>query len=153
MIYVTAVVVWVGMLVAIATLGAARDMLLTAWLGELPAHQIGTVAACVVVLAFSYCFVRAFAPSRGEALAVGALWLGLALAFEFLFFHFGSGIPWSVLLADYHVSEGRLLILLWVTTLLGPYATLRFVNHRRGHLRRSGNVGRAVKGHRSGPRG
>jgi len=118
--------------VAIATLGAARDMLLAAWVGKLPAHQIGTVAASVVVLAFSYFFVRAFTLSRGEALAVGALWLGLALAFEFLFFHFVSGIPWSGLLADYNVFEGRLLILLWLTTLVGPYATLRFVNLRRG---------------------
>ena len=83
MIYGKAVLVWAVLLFAIALLGAARETLLAPWLGQLPAHQIGTGAACLVMLAVSYFFVRAFAPSRGQAVAVGALWLGLAVRLTF----------------------------------------------------------------------
>ena len=92
MIYGNAVLAWVVLLFAIALLGAARETFFAPWLDQLPAHQIGTGAACLVVLAASYFFVRALAPSRGQALTAGALWLwpGLALPFEFLFFHFDT---------------------------------------------------------------
>ena len=125
MIYIKACVVWIGLLLAIAALGAVREALLTPLFGEQAAHQIGTLAACAVVLAISYLFVSAFNPSSGEALGIGGLWLSFALAFELLFFHFIVGISWASLLADYNIFEGRLLVLLWLTTLLGPYAVVR----------------------------
>ena len=54
--------------------------------------------------------------SNGQALAVGLIWLGLTVAFEFLFMHHVRGMPWSRLLHDYNVLEGRVwvFVLLWV---------------------------------------
>jgi hypothetical protein len=51
--------------------------------------------------------------------------MALTLAFEFLFFHYVGGHAWSVLLANYDLSEGRLwpLILLWVG--FAPYLFYR----------------------------
>ncbi len=44
-------------------------------------------------------------------------WLGLTVAFEFLFGHYAMGHTWSRLLQDYKLLEGRVwvLLLIWVT--------------------------------------
>ena len=42
------------------------------------------------------------------------LWLGMTLAFEFLFGHYIAGKSWSLLLADYNLAAGRL----WVSEFL-----------------------------------
>jgi hypothetical protein len=41
--------------------------------------------------------------------------MALTVTFEFLFFHFFGGHPWSELLAHYNVANGRVwvLILAW----------------------------------------
>lgn len=88
------------LLAAIVGLGALRERYLTPALGDLLAHQVGTLWACAA------------------ALAVG---------FEIGFFHFVTGRPWSVLLADYNLLKGRLL--LWLSVLLGPYVVAR-LDHR-----------------------
>ena len=44
----------------------------------------------------------------GEALGIGALWLVLTLAFEFLVGHYLFHKPWAVLLEGYDVSRGRI---------------------------------------------
>ena len=56
-----------------------------------------------------------------QALAIGFLWLGLTVAFEFSFGHFVAGHSWSRLFQDYNLFAGRLwvLVLLWLT--LAPY--------------------------------
>ena len=59
-----------------------------------------------------------------QAVAVGALWVGLTLAFEFGVGHYGFGNPWAELLADYDLRRGRIWILVLLTTLLAPLLTL-----------------------------
>lgn len=51
---------------------------------------------------------------RRGALKVGALWLVLTLAFEFLAGHYLFQKPWAVLLQDYDLSWGRI----WVAVLI-----------------------------------
>ncbi|MDF1554425.1 MAG: hypothetical protein P1P84_15245 [Deferrisomatales bacterium] len=50
--------------------------------------------------------------------------MALALGFEFGFFRFVRGLPWDMLFRDYDVRGGRRLVLLWLTTLLAPPATV-----------------------------
>ena len=121
--YGKAVTTWFAMLAAIVALGGARQAWVEPALGELRAHQLGTLAACSVVLVLSALFVRLTRIGPGVALRVGAFWLLLCLAFEFGFFHYARGVSWEALWHDYDILGGRLLPLLWATVLLGPYAT------------------------------
>ena len=119
-----AVAVWFLILITVVLTGALRQALLEPRLGELRAHQIGTLLACAAVFLVIFLTLPWLRPTSLQALGIGALWLGMALAFEFGFFHFVAGRPWSELLADYDLGAGRLLILLWLTTLFGPVVAL-----------------------------
>jgi len=54
------------------------------------------------------------------------VWLLLTLAFEFGFGHYVFGKPWSVLLADYRLDQGRIWTLVPVITLLAPWLAGRW---------------------------
>lgn len=62
------------------------------------------------------------------AWAVGAGWVLLTVAFEFLAGHYLFGRPWAQLTADYDVLSGRIWPLVLVATLVAP----RFVAGQRG---------------------
>jgi hypothetical protein len=101
----------------------ARDLVPA--LGEAIAHQVATLWACAMVFAGGFLYVLWARPTRREALYTGALWLALAMVFELGFFGFVMGRPWDVLLADYNIFRGRLLVLLWLFLLLAPYVSAR----------------------------
>jgi hypothetical protein len=125
-----ALVIWFVQLVVVILLGALRQKLLEPIIGEHRAHQIGTIVACVIFLVLFCAVLPWLAPaSHLQALGVGLFWLLLALAFEFGFFHYVAGKPWSELLSDYNVAEGRLLVLLWIIVALGPLLCFG-VHHR-----------------------
>jgi hypothetical protein len=110
------------LLAAIATLaGIVRQLWLVPIIGELRGHQVGTVIVAVAFLAAIAVFVRRMRLSPGEALAVGAAWLLGAIAFEFGVGHYVDGLSWTRLLSDYDLTEGRLLLLLWVVVGAGPF--------------------------------
>lgn len=54
--------------------------------------------------------------SATQAIAIGTMWLTLTVAFEFLFGHYVMKNPWSRLLYDYNILEGRIwiLVLIWI---------------------------------------
>lgn len=114
--------VWLVLLAAAVTNGALREKFLTPRVGEPTAHIIGTLTGCALIFLITYAFVRHLGPgySPRAMLAMGAYWLALVLAFEFLFFHYVMGVPWAKLLADYNIAAGRVWILVLLTTLLSP---------------------------------
>ena len=63
--------------------------------------------------------------TAGQALAIGALWLVLTLAFEFMLGRFVSGLSWREMLAEYNLAAGRLwsLVPIWVAA--APYLFYR----------------------------
>ena len=65
--------------------------------------------------------------SNAQAFVIGAIWVALTIAFEFLFGHFVAKATWRKLAEDYNLLKGRVwvLILLWLLAL--PY----FVLHLR----------------------
>lgn len=116
-----AVVVWLALLVSIVALGGLRDALLVPRIGELRAHQLGTIAASGAAFALICVLLPWVGPATAaQALGLGVFWVVLAVAFEVGFFHFARKVPWSRLLADYNLAEGRLLMVLWLTVLLAP---------------------------------
>ncbi len=120
------VLAWVPMVpIAIAN-ALLRERVFAARLGELRAHQAST-ASCVLLFAvYIWVVTRICRPeSTGQAFATGLLWLGLTVAFEFLFGRYMMGHPWGRLFHDYNVLEGRVwvVVLAWIT--LAPYAFYR----------------------------
>jgi len=134
-LYGTAAVVWLIFAATATTAGIIRETWLVPRIGELRAHQVGTLVVCAMFLAIILAFVRRTRPSRQEALTVGMWWLLVAIAFEFGFGRYLDGLSWSRLFADYDVSRGRLLLLLWLTLGAGPALLTRALG-RRGSMAR-----------------
>jgi hypothetical protein len=124
-LYRAAATYWL-VLAGTATLaGIARETWLVPRLGELRAHQLGTVIVCASFLVVIATFVRHTRPTPRIALAIGTCWLVIAIVFEFGVGHLVDGLSWSRLLSDYDLSRGRLLLLVWLTVGLGPLVLTR----------------------------
>lgn len=116
-----ALAVWTLLLVLAVLNGGLRESWLVPTLGPLRAHQVSTLLLSAFILAAARATSGWLAvDSARAAIGVGALWLGLTLAFEFLAGHFVFHRPWPVLLADYDLSRGRIWILVLVVTFLAP---------------------------------
>lgn len=122
------VITWFGLLVLAFVNAALREGWLMPRLGEVASHAISSVTlAIAILLAGWYATGWVHPQSARQAWAVGATWLGLTLAFEFLAGHFLFGRSWATLLTDYNLLAGRLWILVLATTLATPL--LAFIWH------------------------
>ena len=121
-----AVVAWCGLLVLAFVNGAVREAALVPVLGDTVAHAVSSITLSAAILVLAWATIGWIAPaSAAAAWQVGALWLALTLAFEFLAGHYLFGNPWNRLLADYNVLRGRIWIVVLLTTLCAPPAELR----------------------------
>jgi hypothetical protein len=109
---------WFGLLIIAMINGALRDLAYKPFLGDLLSHQV-SVAIGITLFGFFIWYLSKRWPLSysSQAWTVGFIWLGMTIAFEFLFFHYVRGVLWSVLLHDYNIVEGRMwvLVLVWVT--------------------------------------
>lgn len=113
---------WVVMLLVSIANGVARDLTYGKHMSELAAHQLSTAISVLLLGAVIWLFVRRYPPpSAQHAIATGLAWAALTVIFEFVFFHFVGGHPWSELFANYNIFEGRVwvVVLLWVA--VAPY--------------------------------
>ena len=111
------VLAWFPMVVIAIFNGILREKTYGKSLGEARAHQFSTVTGILLLGSYIWWLTRLLGfESLTQAAIVGCIWLGLTVAFEFLFGHFVAGHAWSDLLADYNLLAGRLwpLVLLWV---------------------------------------
>lgn len=115
--------VWLLLLVLAFASAALREGLLAPRIGAEAAHFVGTIIAASVFLAAIALTLRWIVPTLapGALLRLGLGWTVMTVAFEFGFGHFVMGHSWSKLLRDYNVFEGRIWILVLLTTLLGPW--------------------------------
>ena len=128
MLFVKACGVWLILLVAAFINGAIRETFIVPRVGEQIGHVIGVVVFSGAIVGITSVFVKALGPLPSRTLLeIGLLWLVLSLLFEFGFFHFVIHEPWSKLLADYNIFRGRLLIVVWLTTLCSPLVCGRLV--------------------------
>ena len=116
-------------MVAIAVAnGAVRDLWYSKSISELRAHQVSTVSAIVLLAAYIWMVMRIWpVATREQALVVGAMWLVMTLAFEFLFGHFVARQAWRRLLHDYNLFAGRLWILVPAWVAVAPYLYFRLL--------------------------
>lgn len=120
--WTSALVVWLIMAAAMVAHGALRERLLTPRAGELTAHQISCFTGCLVIIGVTYAALPWLdvAGALRRQLWTGTMWVGLTLAFEFLFGHWVAGHSWSRLLGDYNVRRGRLWVVVLACTFLAP---------------------------------
>jgi hypothetical protein len=125
-----ALLVWLLLcLVAVAN-GTVRQFLLVPHVGAYAGHVISTLSLSLLILGVAWLSIGWIAPATPrQAWAVGALWVGATIAFEFLAGHYLFRNPWSKLLADYDVRQGRVWLLVLVATAVAP----RWAAGARGH--------------------
>jgi hypothetical protein len=112
---------WLAMLAVSVGNGALREVSYGPLTDERTAHQLSTFSSIVLLGLLMWFFLRRWPPhSAGSALGIGLLWMGLTVAFEFLFFHYVGGHSWSALLANYDLAAGRMWVLVLLWLLLAP---------------------------------
>lgn len=119
-------IAWFVLLVVAVINGGLRDLSYGKYVSELSSHQFSCVTGILLFAIVIHQFVQRWPPAGArEAWFIGAFWMLLTVAFEFLFFHYVGGHSWEMLLANYDMANGRLwpLILLWV--LVAPYLFYR----------------------------
>jgi membrane protease YdiL (CAAX protease family) len=130
MILLEAFGVWILLIFVAIANGIMREALYGKLVvSELAAHKISTVVLVMVLLLIFFFFLR----SREGHLTdldlalIGGMYLGLTIAFEFVFGHYVMGHPWSRLLADYNILRGRVWSLVLLTNAVGPYVVGRYL--------------------------
>ncbi len=124
--------VWLLCMVGAILNGTFREFVLNPWIGAAWGHVLSTMLLLLLILVITWATIPWMAPaSPRHAWTIGITWLLLTLAFEFGFGHFVAHKSWQVLLADYHLWEGRIWILVPIITTLAPVwiARLRGLIH------------------------
>jgi hypothetical protein len=121
-LYLYALPVWLALVVVAVLNGILRNFTYSRVLGEYAGHLISSVILVVLFLLVTYVFLAAVKVDYGnlDLLLVGALWLALTVAFEFLFGRYVAGHSWERLLADYNILKGRVWALVLLAVFLGP---------------------------------
>jgi hypothetical protein len=126
-----ACLVWLGILAVAFANGAVREMWLVPRLGESTAHALSVGILSTAILVVSWSTITWMRPgSVTDSWTIGIVWLALTLAFEFLAGHYVFGAPWSRLWAEYDLLNGRIWIVVLITTVAAPAAAAR----TRAHL-------------------
>lgn len=113
--------IWLLLLVVAVFAGALRESLLTPIIGGQASHVVGTLVVAVAMAVIITVYIR-----RGPMLppawrwGIGIFWLILTVCFEFLFGHYVAGHPWERLLADYNLLAGRIWLLILAVLLFTP---------------------------------
>lgn len=121
-----ALLAWLLLLLLAILNGAFRQGVLIPRVGDVAGHIVSTLLLSALILAATWLLLPWIRPvTTGEALMVGALWVVLTLAFEFLAGHYLFHKPWPELLADYDIAKGRIWPLVLLVTLLAPLIVQR----------------------------
>ncbi len=126
MSFASALLAWFCLLILAVINGAMRDFVYGPHMPELAAHQISCFTGIALFAVFVWLFTGWFPiASQSQAVLIGAMWLVMTIAFEFLFFHYVGHKPWAVLLADYNIFKGRLWVVVLVWTAVSPWVMWR----------------------------
>jgi len=144
--YSRALTVWGGLLVLAIVNGALREATMAPALGQAAAHAVSSLTLAAAILILAWMTIDWIAPpTPAAAWRVGAFWLALTVAFEFLAGHYIFGSSWRRLLADYDLVHGRLWVVVLAATAAAPFVAGRPRRPRRPRVsgRRSATVRRA----------
>lgn len=113
---------WFVFLITAILNGILREELITPNLGEQAGHIISTIIFISAIFIGSSIFLSRMNTklANKELLLIGFIWLILTVIFEFGFGHYIMGHPWSHLLAEYNIFNGRVWILVLAATTFAP---------------------------------
>ncbi|NIA16585.1 MAG: hypothetical protein GWP08_21215 [Nitrospiraceae bacterium] len=118
---------WIPMVFIAIVNGMARQLGYGKAMSELAAHQLSTATAVVLFVGYTWLLSLLWPlESARQALTIGAIWLTLTVAFEFLFGHYVAKHSWMRLLHDYNLMQGRVWVFVLVAIALAPYVIYRF---------------------------
>ena len=120
---------WLTLVILAIINGAIREKYINLHIGQQKGHIISSIVFCIVILFVTYFYVSLFSKGYGtEAMIdVGIYWLVLTVAFEFVFGHYVAGHSWERLLADYNIFNGRIWIIVLITTIFAPLVCYNFI--------------------------
>lgn len=108
--YLKAILIWLGIALAETLHGMLRIRFLNRPLGDRRARQVAVVSGSLLILLIGWFTVPWLGlRSVADSLSVGALWLGLMLAFDILFGRLVFRAPWSRIVADFDPRRGGFL--------------------------------------------
>ena len=117
---------WFPMVLIAVANGALREAWLVPQLGEHAARQVSTLILIALFAVYIGSVLHRWPiASSAQAIAVGALWFVLTLAFEFALGRFVSGLSSEEIIEEYNLAAGRLWVLVPVWVALAPYLFYR----------------------------
>lgn len=113
---------WLPLVVIGILNGVIRGTVYEKYVGDLTAHQISTLTGIILMGCYIWWLTGKWEiVSSSQAIIIGMIWLDLTIAFEFLFGHYIVGHPWSRLLYDYNLLEGRIWVLVLIWIAIAPF--------------------------------
>src|ERR1044071_5421282 len=123
------VIAWIPMVFIAILNGTLRQSWYGQHMSELRAHQVSTLTGILLFAIYIAVVTGIWMPaSATQALTIGFIWLGLTVAFEFLFGHFIAGHAWERLIEDYNIFAGRVWAALLIWVVVAPYLFYRLRN-------------------------
>lgn len=126
MLLLRAVLVWLAIIPLALLNGGLRDAVVARWLGSVAARALSGVILSAAILGWTSLTIGWIGlSSQPAALALGAVWLVLTVAFEFSLGRFVARKTWPELLRPYRFAGGDLWPLVLFTVALAPLLTFR----------------------------
>ncbi|MBL9186810.1 MAG: hypothetical protein JNK23_04980 [Opitutaceae bacterium] len=121
-----ALLVWLVLALAEVVQGYLRVRLLNRRVGDRRARQIGVVTGSLLILGLTW-FTLPWVGVRTEweALGVGALWLGLMIAFDVGFGRWVFRASWERIFEEFDLTRGRWLSIGMAVVFAAPWFVFR----------------------------
>ena len=145
---------WIPLVLIAVANGALREAWLAPRLGQRHGRQVSTLILLALFGAYLALVFR-FWPlaSARQAAALGAAWLALTLAFEFLLGRFVSRLSWRDMLGEYNLAAGRLWALVPLSVAVAPALSFVYASYSQdiAHARERIGAGSHIADTRCGP--
>ena len=118
--------VWLLLVAGAMVNGVARQQLMVPLFGNDLALSLSGITLSLLVLVIAWLTVPLLGARHPAALlAVGALWVALTLAFEYLFGHYVLDKPWQQIHRVFDIAGGDLFALVLLVAAVAPWLTAR----------------------------
>ena len=118
-----ATLLWLALVVLAILNGSLRTFCILPLTGEKTAHVLSSLLLSALIFGFTWITASWMNyQTVQQAWMTGGLWLVLTAAFEFLAGHYLFGASWEKLFSDYNLMQGRIWILILITTFISPLA-------------------------------
>ena len=131
MVILKAIGIWCILVVCAILNGLLRENILNPFLGQQIALPVSGLILSLLILAVTWLFIPFFETRPAmDYWLIGALWLGITLAFEFMFGHSVMGKSWQDIFQVFNIFKGNLFLLTLLASLVAP----RLMARLRGFL-------------------